>query len=164
VVDGLTHPVLGAVEVDDTVEPSWQASVELAGRPVELSFEPGAEPLAAGQVDTLAAVAERLPELDRAARAAMLRDYVADRESEGAGGYLIHHVEELGEARVAAALGIPTPVGAEQFVGALRLVGVAVRPDEPMVFDYTIDEDLTNYVLAVGIDADGQVVSINTES
>jgi hypothetical protein len=163
-MDGMTHPVLGAVEVDDTVGPSWRAGVELAGRPVELGFDPGDEPLDAGQVDTLAEVAGRLADLDRAARAAMLRDYVADLDSEGAGGYLIHHVDELGEERVAAALGIPTPVDPERFVGALRLVHIAVQPDEPMVLDYTIDADLTNYVLAVGVDEDGQVVSINTES
>ncbi|MET0133220.1 MAG: DUF2004 domain-containing protein [Kibdelosporangium sp.] len=160
----MTHPVLGQVEVDDTAGPSWRASAVVAGFPVELSFDPGDAPLDAGQVDTLAGVAERLAEFDRSARAAMLRDWVEDLDSEGAGGYLVHHVAELGEARVAEALGVAIPLDAERFVAALRLVRLAVQPDEPMVLDYTIDEDLTNYVLAVGIEADGQVSSINTES
>lgn len=161
---GMTHPVLGEVEVDETVGQCWQAGVVFAGHPVELSFDPGESALDAGQVDVLAAVAERLAEFDRSARAAMLAEYVEDFESDGAGSYLMHHVEELGEARVAAALGIAAPMDAERFVGALRLVHVAVEPEGPMVFDYTIDKALTNYVLAIGIDMDGHVVSIDTES
>jgi hypothetical protein len=160
----MTHPVLGAVEVDDTVGPSWRAGVELAGHPVELTYDPGDEPLDEGQVEALAAVAERLADLDRSAREAMLAAYVEDIEIEGAGSYLLHHVEELGEDQVAAALGIATPIDAERFVRALRLVRVAVDPDEPMILDYTIDENLTNYVIAVGIDTEDTVVSINTES
>jgi hypothetical protein len=160
----MTHPVLGQVEVDDTAGPSWRASVAVAGSAVEMSFDPGDAPLDAGQVDALAGVAERLGEFDRSARAAMLQDWAEDLDSEGAGSYLLHHVEELGEQTVAEALGIATPLDAERFVAALRLVRVAVRSDEPVVLDYTIDEDLTNYVLAVGIDADGQVTGIDTES
>ncbi|HEX6361196.1 DUF2004 domain-containing protein [Actinophytocola sp.] len=162
--DGMTHPVLGAVEVDDTVGLSWRASVDLAGREVDLSYDPGDEPLDESQVETLAAVAARLTDLDRSARQTMLADYVEDLEIEGAGSYLLHHVEELGEDQVATALGIATPINAERFVGALRLVRVGVDPDEPMVLDYTIDENLTNYVIAVSIDTEGNVVSINTES
>lgn len=160
----MTHPVLGQVEVDDTAGPSWRATVALATSPVVLSFDPGDAPLDAGQVDALADVAGRLAEFDRSARTAMLQDWVEDIESEGAGGYLVHHVAELGAEAVAEAMGIETPLDAEQFVASLRLVHVAVRPDEPTVLDYTIDEDLTNYVLAVGIDANEQVTSINTES
>jgi Protein of unknown function (DUF2004) len=160
----MTHPVLGQVEVDDVAGPSWRAGVVLAGYPVELSFDPGDAPLDAGQLDVLTGVAERLAELDRSARAAMLRDWVEDLDSEGAGSYLIHHVEEVSEAGVAEALGIPAPLDAERFVAALRLVHVGVGPDEPMVLDYTINRDFTNYVLAVSIDADGEVSSINTES
>lgn len=138
-MDGMTHPVLGAVEVDDG---TWRAVVELAGRQVELSLDPDDEALETGQVDTLADVAGQLPDLDRTARAAMLRDHTAN--TDGAALYLSHHVAELGEERVAAALGIATPVTPEPFIGALRLVRVAVRPDEPLVLDYTIDEELTN--------------------
>jgi hypothetical protein len=163
-MSGMTHPVLGEVEVDDVAGPTWQANVVVAGSPVELSFDPGEAPLDPGQVDVLAGVAERLVEFDRAARAAMLRDYVEDFESEGAGGYLVHHVEELGDEAVAAALGVATPLDAERFVRALRLVNVAVCADEPMVLDYTIDKELTNYVLAVSIDSTGDVVGISTES
>jgi hypothetical protein len=160
-MDGMTHPVLGEVEVGDVGGPSWDATVEWAGHRVELVFRPGDAPLDASQVQVLADLAARLADLDRSSRLAMRHDH----GEYGLGLYFEHHRDELGEAGLAAALGIAAPVNAEQFIEALRLSYVSVGPDEPpMTLDYTIDTDLTNYVLAVSMNNDGEVVAIVMES
>ena len=69
--------------------------------------------------------------------------------------YIEHHAAELG---------LPND---DSWLATLVLRSINVHPDNTSrmaVFDYTLPNDVTQYVLAVGFDDEGNVVSVDMES
>jgi hypothetical protein len=83
--------------------------------------------------------------------------------------YLSHHAEELGEKDLARIFGVDDPddLTIGHLIDALQLKRIGLYPesdDYVAVFDFTIDEEATDYVLAVEFDPDGEVFGISMDS
>ncbi|MEO1260707.1 MAG: DUF2004 domain-containing protein [Bacteroidota bacterium] len=54
----------------------------------------------------------------------------------------------------------------EQLLSVLYLKQIWLYPEQRpfAVFDFTISEDLTNYFIAVAIDKNGEIISVDIES
>ncbi|GAA2362269.1 DUF2004 domain-containing protein [Dactylosporangium salmoneum] len=108
-----------------------------------------------------------LAEFDRNARAAMCGD-VSNEES-AVRVYLEHHLHEPDLIRPVLGLASGSVVSVDAFVGALRLRAVAFYSgteisEHEAMFDYSIDPDGTQYLLAVRFDTHGRVDRIDIES
>jgi hypothetical protein len=86
---------------------------------------------------------------DALAREAMRRNW--DEDANGARLYAEHH--ELSDL--------------DTLLSRLQLVRIGFEEDEPdrfAVFDYTIGEELTQYLVVVSFDRDGEVTDVSMES
>jgi hypothetical protein len=83
--------------------------------------------------------------------------------------YLSHHADELNDEERAQYFGSrdANKLGVEQLLKSIHLMRIGLYPDSEdyvAVFDYTIDEDATDYVLAVQFDEAGAVQDISMDS
>ena len=108
-----------------------------------------------------------LPALEAQARAAMHAD--VESEDSAVTLYRSHHAEELSAEALAACFGGSdawrTDVPA--FVAALHLKRVGLYPndeEQSIIMDFTLGESVTDYLLAVSFDREGQVVAVDMES
>ena len=103
-----------------------------------------------------------LEALDHKARAGMRAEYA--EEDSAVRLYAEHHRDELG-----AVFGEAGSIDLEAFLAALGLVRVGFslesEPDDSgVILDYSIGAEVTNYLLAVSFDEDGELEDISMES
>ena len=155
------HPYFGLLDsdaIEDDVDVLWESEADVAGRSVEIQIwaRQGAEADAA-ELDQFAERLQNLAELDRRARAALVR-YLQDD-----GEYISLHREEMegGDA---------LPAEPAVFADAMTLYGIALWHQDPfgegdaLVLDYMIDPERSDQILAVSCTAAGDITGVNWES
>ena len=105
---------------------------------------------------------------DEIARDALKAEFT-DKPEGTVGTYLSHHAEELGEKDLLRIFGIDDPddLDINHLLDALQLKRIGLylgSEDYCAVFDYTIDEEATDCVLAVEFVGDGEVYGISMDS
>jgi len=158
----MKHPYFGEL-AERPGEASWEGVIERAGRGVPVTLTTDGDATAA-QLDAVAAFPRELPRFDALARAALA---LGLREGGDVRDYIEHHLTELSEDALQSIFATTSTITPDQFLAAMVLRGVSLRPealDAAAVFDYSIDPRATQYVLAVGFDASGEVASIAMES
>jgi Protein of unknown function (DUF2004) len=83
--------------------------------------------------------------------------------------YLEHHLEELGENELATLIDIDSKSTEhqKQLLKKLRLVRVGIYPgneDDFAIFDYSIGQEITNYLVVLNTDKNGNIGNITMES
>jgi hypothetical protein len=120
----------------------------------------------AAQLDAAATFVRGLALFDATSREALLRE---QGDGSAVRLYIDHHLSEL-PAPVLQSLFATTrasEIMPALFLTRMVLERVGLYPaDETRtaVFDYTLDQDATNYLVAVSFDAEGVVTSIDMES
>jgi hypothetical protein len=105
---------------------------------------------------------------DEISRDAFKAEFTANPEGE-VSIYLSHHAEELGQKDLLRIFGIEDPddLDINHLLEALQLKRIGLYPGSEeycAVFDYTIDEEATDYILSVEFNADGEVYGISMDS
>lgn len=157
----IQHAVLGEIDFDDAG--FGEASVEFAGRDVQVDLNFDEEVPKDVPASAVRFVSE-LARLDTAAKAALAADLAESSDGDVA-SYIEHHMTELKASDLAASVG--KPVDRTSFVANMYLTRIGLYPDRDdvaAVFDYTISEDLTDYLLVVSFNAKAEVDSIAMES
>jgi hypothetical protein len=143
----------------------WGAEVVVAERTIALSVEEGE--LSAAVQEQIGIVIGGIERLDEIARNAMLDASADDDEDfEPVSLFVSHHIEELPNSDLDGLFGTRTPT-TEVFLSKLVLREVSFHPDdldEFVWFDYTLPGDVTDQVIVVRFDGEGNAVSIDTES
>lgn len=158
----VVHEVFGEVEFDpENDENWWESEVEVDGRTVSVSLLFEGAAVDDGLLDRLAPYVTDLPELATTARAAIVANLT--EEPSEVGEYIEHHLEE--PSIVEEVFGGTTP-DTERFLAQLTLVHVGIHPENgryEAVLDHSIDQDATQYVLAVKFHGK-RVTHLTTES
>jgi hypothetical protein len=102
------------------------------------------------------------------ARSAVRAEYAEDPDGSSC-LYLSHHAEEFSTEEMLTYFGTESAdgLGVDQLLKAIHLKRIGLYPDSDdyvAVFDYTIDEDATDYVLAVQFDETGAPTGISMDS
>ncbi|OTG67948.1 hypothetical protein B9T25_08195 [Acinetobacter sp. ANC 4470] len=109
---------------------------------------------------------ELIQRLEQKARAAMLSAYQSDTDGNEVHLYAEHHLEELEPDYWLKNLGTTTPQPL-QVLNMLELsphVDWMLEEDENYRIDFTLPEEVTQYVLCVELDRDETLVGISMES
>ncbi|SDY53779.1 DUF2004 domain-containing protein [Acinetobacter kyonggiensis] len=109
---------------------------------------------------------EQIQKLEQKARAAMLSVYQNDTDDNAVRLYAEHHLEELEPEYWLKNLGTATPQPL-QILKVLELsphIDWVLGEDENYRIDFTLPEEVTQYVLCVELDRDEMVVGISMES
>lgn len=99
----------------------------------------------------------------------MLRTEFTEKPEGTVATYFSHHAEELNAKELKQVFGVSDPdeLTIDHLLDALQLKRIGLYPESESyvaVFDYTIDENLTDYLLAVEFDQDGEVFDISMDS
>ncbi|RYY93620.1 MAG: DUF2004 domain-containing protein [Chitinophagaceae bacterium] len=160
-----TLPHFGDVD-HGAPEEFYDAQVPYAGDTLELDLNIDEAAVAPEQLDKVKRYLEDLPALDRKARALIAEDFhgAGDTVTE----YLQHHMEELEEELDKLLEGTdPARPRDERLMKALRWVRAGFYPNDDEIFvtlDYTLGEELTQYLVVVNLDANGELAYMTMES
>jgi hypothetical protein len=141
----------------------WKGSVDLAGRPTLVDMSADTE-VTQAQLDGAANFVRDLARFDTSARAALL-----DESREGATRlYIDHHLSGLPALTLQSLFGREaSAIAPAPFLSRMVLKRVGLYPGDESrtaVFDYMLDQNVTDYLLAVSFEAGGAIVSVDMES
>jgi Protein of unknown function (DUF2004) len=167
VMAAISHPILG--KLDPARPGSWNATLMFSGREITIDLSIDRPGLTEQDLQGLPQQPADLVALDRAARDAILSDADPDDDDAAFSLYISHHESELPVAELQRLFGTEEPSVAdpEAMLARLMLVRVGLHPeheDRFIVFDYSIDPDVTNYVLSVSFDGGGEPIAVDVES
>jgi hypothetical protein len=161
-------PVVGATDFPGGTGGHWEFQLPMRGGevPVDINIDGDAftrEML--GEIRNFIADAARFDDM---ARDAFKAEFTEKPDDGAVGIYLSHHAEELGGKDLLRIFGTTDPDDLEinHLFEALQLERIGLYPgseDYVAVFDYTIDEEATDYILAVEFDRDGEVYGISMD-
>lgn len=157
-------PVFGPLQ--DDAGGYWRKSIKHGDTSIEVDLNIDGD-IDVAAVSRLTSRLSDLPALEAQARSAMRADVKS--EDSAVMVYRSHHAAELSAGALAACFGgsdawrtdVPT------FVAALRLERVGLYPDDEehsIIMDFTLGGSVTDYLIAVSFDREGQVVAVDMES
>src|SRR5215468_4782098 len=162
-----TLPVIGSFELQPDVDEVFDAALDLRGRRVSLDINVyGA--VTQRLLDGVAGFVGNLADFDQSARDFLRYDFEQNNES-SVRLYIEHHLGTPAPNDVRAFLGVATSqtVDANLFLSKMYLCRVGLYPgnqNECALFDYTVGERLTQYVIVVRFDSEGVILGAEMES
>jgi len=161
-------PVVGAVEFPNGTGGYWQFALPMRSGDVPVDINADDDAFTREMLDEVKAFISDAVRFDEIARDVFKAEFSEKPEGTVA-TYLSHHAEELGEKDLLRIFGTADPddLGIDHLLDALQLKRIGLYPgseDFAAVFDYTIDEEATDYILAVEFDSDGEVYGISMDS
>jgi hypothetical protein len=164
----LDVPVVGPTEFPNGTGGHWQFDLPMRGGDVPVDINVAGDTFTRSMLDEIKEFISDAARFDEIARDAIKAEH--DEKPEGTvATYLSHHAEELSEKELLKIFGVTDPddLTIEHLLDALQLRRIGLYPgsDEvAAVFDYTIDEEATDYILAMEFDRDGEVFGISMDS
>jgi hypothetical protein len=161
-------PAVGAVEFPSGTNGHWRFSLPTRGGDVPVDINTGSDSFTKEMLAEIQPFIEDAARFDEIARDAFRTEF-AEKPEGTVGTYLSHHAEELGEKDLLRIFGTAEPddLDIHHLLEALQLERIGLYPgseDYSAVFDYTIDAEATDYILAVEFDADGELFGISMDS
>ena len=159
---------IGRVDFPSNADGYWEFSLSRAGRTVEVDFNVDEGEMTKQGFDRVKQFVEQVDAFESAARKAIEADFASDPDGSSA-LYLSHHAEEFSAEERLKYLGSKdaSTLGVEHLLRTLHLQRIGLYPDSEdyvAVFDYSLDPDATQYILAVEFDSSGDVVGISMDS
>ena len=133
---------------------------------IDLNFENKAIDIAT--MDKVKNFIENIEKFDNLNKTYILDDY-NDEEGDTVKFYLEDHLEEIGKDELSTLINFDdTTIELEQqLLAKLKLVRVGLYPeseDNFAIFDYSIGQDITNYLVVINTDENGQLEYMTMES
>jgi len=162
-----TLPVIGSFKLQPDVDGGFEAALDLRGRRVSLDINVcGA--VTQRLLDGVAGFVGNLADFDQSARDFLRHDFEQNNES-SVRLYIEHHLETPAPDDLRAFRGVANSqaIDANLFLSEMYLCRVGLYPDnqnECALFDYTVGEWLTQYVIVVRFDSEGVILGAEMES
>ena len=161
-------PVVGALEFPGGTGGHWQFDLPMRGADVPVDINAHDDAFTRDMLAEIGIFISDAARFDEIARDAFKAEFTEKPEGT-VGIYLSHHAEELGEKDLLRIFGIEDPddLDIHHLLDALQLKRIGLYPGADgyvAVFDYTIDEEATDYILAVEFDGEGEVCGISMDS
>ncbi len=162
-----TLPHFGQLATEN-LEEYYDVDIEFNGNEIQidLNFENKAIDIAT--MDKVKNFIENIEKFDNLNKTYILDDY-NDEEGDTVKFYLEDHLEEIGKDELSTLINFDdTTIELEQqLLAKLKLVRVGLYPeseDNFAIFDYSIGQDITNYLVVINTDENGQLEYMTMES
>jgi Protein of unknown function (DUF2004) len=161
-------PGVGAIDFPKGTNGYWEFALPMRSGDVPVDINADGDEFTQSMFDEIKAFISDAARFDEIARDAFKAEYTEKPEGTIA-TYLSHHAEELGEKDLLRIFGTADPddLGIDHLLDALQLKRIGLYPESDgfaAVFDYSIDEEATDYILAMEFDRDGEVIGISMDS
>ncbi|MGU3375277.1 DUF2004 domain-containing protein [Chryseobacterium sp. M5A1_1a] len=162
-----TLPYFGRLSTDN-IEEYYDVNIDFNGNEiqVELNFE--SDNTDATKLDQVKNYLENIETFNRLAKSYILEDY-HNEEGDTVKFYLEHHLEEVEPEELSTLINFDdvTVEPEQQLLTKLELVRIGLYPDNEESFailDYSIGEEITNYLVVINTDQNGQLDYMAMES
>jgi hypothetical protein len=161
-------PAVGPVEFPNGTGGYWQFELPLRGGDVPVDIKVEDDAFTLEMLEEIKIFISDAARFDEIARDVVQAEFTEKPEGTAA-TYLSHHAEEFGEKELLKVFGTADPddLTVDHLLDALQLQRIGLYPgsdDLTAVFDYTIDSEATDYILAVEFDRDGEVLGMSMDS
>ena len=161
-------PVVGAIDFPGGTNGYWEFELPMRGGDVSVDINSDDEVFTRAMLEEIKDFISDAARFDEIARDAFKAEF-SEKPEGTVGTYLSHHAEELSEKELLKIFGITDPddLDIHHLIDALQLVRIGLYPGAEgyvAVFDYTIDEEATDYLLVAEFDGDGEVSGISMDS
>lgn len=161
-------PAVGPVDFPNGTNGYWQFDLPMRGGDVPVDINVDGDAFTKEMLEEIRGFIADAARFDEIARDACKAEH-AEKPEGTVGTYLSHHAEELSEKELVKIFGVEDPddLTIDHLLDALQLQRIGLYPnsdDLTAVFDYTLDKEATDYLLAVEFDRDGEVFGISMDS
>ena len=156
-------------EIDTTkLEEYYDTEIEFNEEEISLDLNFEDESIDTNKLDAIKKMIESLSNYDKQNKKFIEEDY-KDEKQDTVRTYIEHHLEEIDEDELSEIIDVSNKsVKKEiQMMKALHLVRVGFYPHGEEIFatfDYSLDQDITNYLVVINLDENGKLVYMTMES
>jgi hypothetical protein len=160
-------PHLGEIDPANLDE-YYDVEIDFNGQAIQLDLNFESNSIDSKRLDVAKRFIENIAAFDGQNKRYIEQDY-ADEDSDTVRTYIEHHLEEIEKSDLADLVDFDdTSVSpALQLLNALQLVRVGLYPDSETqfaIFDYSIGQDLTQYLVVINTDENGKLDYMTMES
>jgi len=162
-----TLPYFGKLPTEN-LEEYYSVSIDFNGHEIQIDLNFENKNTETFQLDKVKSYLENIEKFNGLNKTYISDDY-NDEEGDTVKFYIEHHLEEVGKDELSALINFDDPtLGPEQqLLKKIELVRVGLYPDSEdnfAILDYSIGENLTNYLVVINTDENGQLDYMTMES
>lgn len=162
-----TLPHFGQLDLTN-LEEYYDVDITLNGHDFQIDLNFESKTIDATRLDKVKQFIENINEWDKKNKTYIERDY-NDEEADTVKTYLEHHLEEIDQEDLAPLVNFDDKSidPEKQLLKQLHLVRMGLYPDSEeqfAIFDYSIGTELTNYLVVINTDEEGDLEYITMES
>ena len=163
----ITIPHFGPLD-PASLDDYYDTEIDYNGMQIQIDLNFGSKTIDPKRLETVKAFIDNIRVHDINNKKYIDNDY-NDNDGDTVKFYLEHHLEELGENELAALIDLnsKSTEHQKQLKNKLHLVRVGIYPegeDQFATFDYSIGQDITNYLIVIDTDENGNLVYMTMES
>jgi len=160
-------PHFGELDLSNLDE-YYDVEIEFNGKEVDLDLNFEKKTVDPARLDIIKKFLENLPEFDQKNKKYINEDFEGE-DTDTVATYVEHHMEELDEEELGDIIDFENKAvePERQFVNALHLVRVGFYPhgeDQFAIFDYSIGREITDYLIVIFTDENGDLEYMTMES
>lgn len=162
-----TLPHFGKLATEN-LEEYYDVNIESDGNEIQIDLNFENKTIDTITMDKVKKFIENIEEYDKLNTTYILNDY-NDEDGDTVRSYLEHHLEEVEREELSKLINFDdtTTEPEKQLLKKLKLVRVGLYPDNEdnfAIFDYSIGEEITNYLVVINTDEQGQLDYMTMES
>ncbi|OQP58135.1 hypothetical protein A3860_07355 [Niastella vici] len=162
-----TLPHFGEIDLSNLDE-YYDVEIEMNGKEVDLDLNFEKKTVDPARLDIVKKFLEKLPEFDQKNKKYIVEDFEGE-DNDTVATYVEHHLEELDEDELGEIIDFKNEAvePEKQFIDALHLTRVGFYPDgddQFAIFDYSIGRELTDYLVVIFTDENGELEYMTMES
>lgn len=152
----------------ENLEEYYNVDIELNGNKIQVDLNFEHQTVDTLILDKIKNFIEKLEKFDKLNKTYILNDY-NDEDGDTVKFYLEHHLEEVDKEELTKLVNFDDRITEpeKQLLSKLKLVRVGLYPDDEdnfAIFDYSIGKDITNYLVVINTDENGQLDYMTMES
>lgn len=162
-----TLPHFGQLDLTNLDE-FYNVNMEFNGQEIQIDLNFENKSIDTKSLDIAKKFILNIADFDKKNKKYIEKDY-ADEDSDTVKTYVEHHLEEVDKAELTGLVDFENKKMSpeQQLVKALRLVRLGLYPDSEdqfAIFDYSIGQELTQYLVVINTDQNGKLDYMTMES
>lgn len=160
-------PYFGQLSTDN-VEEYYDVNIDFNGNEIQVDLNFESKNTDAAKLDQVKNYLENIETYNKLAKSYLLEDY-HNEEGDTVKFYLEHHLEEVEQDELSTLINFDdvTVEPEQQLLTKLELVRIGLYPDNEegfAILDYSIGKEITNYLVVINTDQNGQLDYMAMES
>jgi hypothetical protein len=162
-----TLPHFGNLSTEN-LEEDYDVDIEFNGNQIQIDLNFETKTIDTLTMDKVKNFIENVDKFDKLNKTYILNDY-NDEDGDTVKFYLEHHLEEVGKDKLSTLINFDdtTTEPEQQLLTKLKLVRVGLYPHDEenfAIFDYSIGEEITNYLVVIYTNENGELDYMTMES